>query len=66
MRYIKFTLLIYSFLLTWGITTSSISADEVTPTTTSETTVTPQSKSTPVDSNDEDAAIEEKFYSDPS
>ena len=63
MRYIKFTLLIYSFLLTWGITTSSISADEVTPTTTSETTVTPQSKSTPVDSNDEDAAIEEKFYS---
>lgn len=63
MRYIKFTLLIYSFLLTWGITTNSISADEVTPTTTSETTVTPQSKSTPVDSNDEDAAIEEKFYS---
>ena len=63
MRYIKFTLLIYSFLLTWGITTSSISADEVTPTTTSETTVTPQSKSTPVDSNDEDAPIEEKFYS---
>lgn len=41
MRYIKFTLLIYSFLLTWGITTNSISADEVTPTTTSETTVTP-------------------------
>ena len=63
MRYIKFTLLIYSFLLTWGITTNSISADEVTPTTTSETTVTPQSQSTPVDSNDEDAAIEEKFYS---
>lgn len=63
MRYIKFTLLIYSFLLTWGITTNSISADEVTPTTTSETTVTSQSKSTPVDSNDEDAAIEEKFYS---
>lgn len=63
MRYIKFTLLIYSFLLTWGITTNSISADEVTPTTTSETTVTPQSQSTSVDSNDEDAAIEEKFYS---
>ncbi|MGK4078431.1 thioredoxin family protein [Ligilactobacillus salivarius] len=63
MRYIKFTLLIYSFLLTWGITTNNISADEVTPTTTSETTVTPQSQSTPVDSNDEDAAIEEKFYS---
>lgn len=61
MRYIKFTLLIYSFLLTWGITTNSISADEVTPTTTSETTVT--SQSIPVDSNDEDAAIEEKFYS---
>lgn len=63
MRYIKFTLLIYSFLLTWGITTNSISADEVTPTTTSETTVTSQSQSIPVDSNDEDAAIEEKFYS---
>ena len=45
MRYIKFTLLIYSFLLTWGITTNSISADEVTPTTTSETTVTSQSQS---------------------
>ena len=63
MRYIKFTLLIYSFLLTWGITTNSISADEVTPTTTSETTVTPQSKSTPVDSNDEDEEKKKKFYS---